>query len=118
MLTRRRFASTLATPFLASGVFAQQQIQGGKTVRLVVPFSAGQGSDLLARAVAQQLTVRWNQPVTVENKPGANGRPRFVYDLPKDFPFNEACIEKSISNDLAHNGAMNCGSNGLGTNSQ
>ena len=73
MLTRRRFASTLATPFLASGVFAQQQIQGGKTVRLVVPFSAGQGSDLLARAVAQQLTVRWNQPVTVENKPGANG---------------------------------------------
>ena len=38
-------------------------------------------------------------------KPGANGRPRFVYDLPTDFPFNEALIEKSFSNDMAGSGA-------------
>lgn len=41
-----------------------------------------------------------------------------MYDLPKDFPFNEAYIEKSLSNDLVHNGATHNGSNGAGTNSQ
>jgi hypothetical protein len=29
--------------------------------------------------------------------PGSQVRPRFIYDLPKDFPFNEVCIQKSIS---------------------
>ena len=28
---------------------------------------------------------------------GSNARPRFVYDLPKDFPFNDICIEKTLS---------------------
>ena len=50
-------------------------------------------------------------------KPGANGRPRFIYDLPKDFPFNEACIEKSFSNDLA-NSAFKSGSHPNGSHSQ
>ena len=47
-------------------------------------------------------------------KPGANGRPRFVYDLPQDFPFNEACIEKSLSNDMGSS-VMKSGSNGNGS---
>lgn len=47
-------------------------------------------------------------------KPGNNGRPRFVYDLPQDFPFNEACIEKSLSNDLSHS-YKKSGSNGNGS---
>ena len=49
-------------------------------------------------------------------KPGAQGRPRFVYELPKDFPFNEACIEKSLSNDLA-NSVLKSGSGGNNSNS-
>ena len=60
-----------------------------------------------------------NRSNTTENqfiKPGTNQRPRFVYDLPTDFPFNEACIEKSLSNDLA-NSAPKSGSHGNGTNS-
>ena len=40
-----------------------------------------------------------------------------MYDLPPDFPFNEACIEKSLSNDLA-NSIMKSGSGGNGSNSQ
>ena len=48
-------------------------------------------------------------------QPGSK-RPRFVYDLPTDFPFNEACIEKSLSNDLANSG-LKSGSNGNGTHS-
>src|SRR5258707_8221566 len=42
-----------------------------KPVRLIEPFGAGGGPDLLARALAQQLSQLWGQPVTWENLPGA-----------------------------------------------
>ncbi|MBN8988709.1 MAG: tripartite tricarboxylate transporter substrate binding protein [Rhizobiales bacterium] len=44
-----------------------------QTIRLNVPFSAGTGPDLLARILSEELRQRWNQPVIVENKPGASG---------------------------------------------
>lgn len=43
-----------------------------KMVRLVVPFTAGGLADVLARGLAQELSIRWSQPVVVENRPGAN----------------------------------------------
>ena len=42
-----------------------------KPVQLIEPFGTGGGPDLLARALAQQLSKLWGQPVTVENIPGA-----------------------------------------------
>jgi len=42
-----------------------------KPVRLIEPFGAGGGPDLVSRALAQKLTELWGQPVTVENIPGA-----------------------------------------------
>src|SRR6476660_1009598 len=42
-----------------------------KPVRLIEPFGAGGGPDLLARALAQKLSELWDQPVTVENVAGA-----------------------------------------------
>ncbi len=42
-----------------------------KPVRLIEPFGVGGGPDLLARALAQQLSQLWGQAVTVENIPGA-----------------------------------------------
>ena len=41
-----------------------------KPVQLIEPFGTGGGPDLLARALAQQLSKLWGQPVTVENIPG------------------------------------------------
>src|ERR1700692_3089133 len=43
------------------------------TIRMIVPFAAGGGTDVLARIVAQNLNSRWGQPVVVENQPGASG---------------------------------------------
>jgi tripartite-type tricarboxylate transporter receptor subunit TctC len=55
---------------------ALAQSDGGfpsRPIRLVVPFGAGGGNDLLARVIAQHLQAKWGQPVLVENKPGAGG---------------------------------------------
>lgn len=55
-------------------------------VRIVVPYSVGIGPDVVARALAQQLTALWGQPVRVENKPGASGILAFaeVRQVPAD----------------------------------
>jgi len=42
-------------------------------VRIVVPFSAGSMTDLLARVIADKLQQRWNKDVIVENRPGLAG---------------------------------------------
>jgi tripartite-type tricarboxylate transporter receptor subunit TctC len=38
-----------------------------------VPFTAGSGSDTIARIISQRLAERWKQAVVVENRPGASG---------------------------------------------
>lgn len=43
-----------------------------KPLRWVVPYSAGGGSDFLARTIGQQLSKQTGQSVVVENKPGGN----------------------------------------------
>jgi tripartite-type tricarboxylate transporter receptor subunit TctC len=50
-----------------------------KLIRIVVPFSAGSGVDVLARVVAEKLSERVAQPVIVDNKTGAAGVIGFDY---------------------------------------
>ncbi|MDZ7921919.1 tripartite tricarboxylate transporter substrate binding protein [Rhodoferax sp.] len=44
-----------------------------KTIRLVVPFTPGGSTDILARAIGQKLTEVWGQSVVIDNVPGAGG---------------------------------------------
>jgi tripartite-type tricarboxylate transporter receptor subunit TctC len=44
-----------------------------KPVKLVVPFTAGSATDILARTFGQKLSEMWSQPVIIENHPGAGG---------------------------------------------
>ena len=57
-----------------------------KPVRIIEPFGAGGGPDLLARALAPELSGLWGQPVTVENHPGAEATaaPALVAKSPAD----------------------------------
>ena len=44
-----------------------------KPVHVIVSFTAGSATDILARTYGQKLSEIWGQPVVVENKPGAGG---------------------------------------------
>ena len=60
-------AGGLALPALA------QEAWPGKPVTIIVPFTPGSSSDIIARALAQRLQVSGGKPVVVENRPGATG---------------------------------------------
>lgn len=71
----------------SSTAFAQSANQlPAKPIRIVVPFSAGALTDIIARIYAEKLSPRIGQPVLVENKPGAGGvvASQFVLKSPAD----------------------------------
>lgn len=71
--TRRtllRFVCALALLGAASGAFAQ----AGKTLRILVGFPPGGGTDAIARILADRLKDELHVPVIVDNRPGAGGQ--------------------------------------------
>ncbi len=64
---------SLALTFSAVNAAAAQDVYPNKLVKLVIPFSPGGSTDLLARSLAERLTETWKQPVIIENRPGASG---------------------------------------------
>jgi tripartite-type tricarboxylate transporter receptor subunit TctC len=69
----RPFRIMLAAALAAFAAAAGAQSYPNKAIRIIVPFTAGGTSDILARALGPHLTTAWGQPVIVENRTGANG---------------------------------------------
>jgi len=61
-------ALAAALALAASPLYAQNWPT--RTVRIIVPYAAGGGTDIVARAVAAKLTEIWGQQVIVDNRPG------------------------------------------------
>lgn len=79
-----RIALTAALTALGSGVFAQDYPT--KSVRILVGFAPGGGTDIMARAVAAKISDSLKQQFVVENRPGANANiaAKLAADAPAD----------------------------------
>lgn len=65
--------SMLAAAAIFQGGGARAQDYPAKTVRIIVPFTATGGTDIMARSLAQRMTESMGQQFIVDNRPGANG---------------------------------------------
>ncbi|NMM76723.1 ABC transporter substrate-binding protein [Rhodococcus sp. SRB_17] len=72
-LPRRLVSVALLASLLPMGSHAQQRSWPAKPVKVVVAFTAGGTTDILARAVAQKLNEKLGQSFMVDNKPGGGG---------------------------------------------
>jgi tripartite-type tricarboxylate transporter receptor subunit TctC len=63
----------LLTLFATGATWAQSDKFPSKPLHIVVPFSAGGVVDSIARIIGEKLSVKYGQPVLIENKTGAGG---------------------------------------------
>ncbi len=67
----------IGAPFLLLAALAMPPVRAqswpAKPVRIDVPFAAGGATDVIARVLAQRLSDKWGQAVTVDNRAGAGG---------------------------------------------
>lgn len=68
---RRAWLRALCVLCLLPGA-APAETYPDKPVRILVPYTAGGPADVLVRALGDKLAGMWNQPVIVDNRPGAN----------------------------------------------
>ena len=72
----RKKSTFIAAAAVVASVFASPvmaQSYPSKTIRLLVPYAAGGGTDAIARVVAQGITAQLGQQVVVENNGSAGG---------------------------------------------
>jgi tripartite-type tricarboxylate transporter receptor subunit TctC len=69
----RILLTAYSTWIFAAAEPASAQQWPSRTIRVIVPFSSGSASDLVARVVSERISTQIGQPVIVENRPGAGG---------------------------------------------
>jgi tripartite-type tricarboxylate transporter receptor subunit TctC len=55
------------------GIAGAQDAYPTRQITLIAPYAAGGSTDLVARVLSEGLKAKFNQPVTVDNRPGGNG---------------------------------------------
>lgn len=73
LIDRKYGVWTAGVAALLFATMAAAQTWPTKPVRVIVPFSPGGGSDVVARMVGQKLSTRIGQPVVIVNQPAASG---------------------------------------------
>src|SRR5688572_33469942 len=66
-------AAVVASALVLFAAAAQAQDFPSKTIRLIAPYAAGGGNDLMARTLAEGMAKILKRPVIVENRAGAGG---------------------------------------------
>ena len=69
----RPLGSLIAVVLSMASPAAFAQAYPSQLIKIIVPFTPGGTSDLLAREVGHNLSADWGQPVVIENRPGAGG---------------------------------------------
>ncbi len=75
----KRFLFVAATALVAASTWAQAPAGGAgqdypnRIIKIIVPFTAGSNTDIMARIVGERLSASMGQAVVVENRPGAGG---------------------------------------------
>ena len=72
-MIKRAFALAAAATLAAAASEASAQAYPNRPVRILVPFPAGAGVDIVARMLGVPLTDLWGQAAVVDNRPGAGG---------------------------------------------
>ena len=101
-LMQRAAAALIAATSLAAGT-ALAQAYPTRPIHMIVPYAPGGPTDILGRAVGQQLTEALGQQVIIDNRPGASGNlgTAQAAKLPADgYNFNMVGISFSVSPSL------------------
>jgi tripartite-type tricarboxylate transporter receptor subunit TctC len=106
------FAAMLALTCTANHATAQEKAEDypSGTIRIVIGFTPGGGSDVAGRVLADKLSAKWGKPVIVENKPGAQGNlaMALVAKAPADgytlaiVPVGNAAVNPSLFRELPY----------------
>jgi tripartite-type tricarboxylate transporter receptor subunit TctC len=73
--TLLQFLLVLAAAGLSTGAAAQASDTAypSRPIRVVVPFTPGSATDIIARVVTPKMAERWGRPVVIDNRPSAGG---------------------------------------------
>jgi tripartite-type tricarboxylate transporter receptor subunit TctC len=108
----RLFAAILAITCAVTSAIAEEKAEDypSGTIRIVIGFSPGGGSDVAGRVIADKMSAKWGKPVIVENKPGAQGNlaMALVARAPADgytlaiVPVGNAAVNPSLFRELPY----------------
>jgi tripartite-type tricarboxylate transporter receptor subunit TctC len=69
--SKRHFAAACIAAVVSAAALAQPYPQ--KPLKAIVPYGVGQATDVMCRVFLDRVRVELNQPIVIENKPGAGG---------------------------------------------
>ena len=107
-LRRRKFLQLIACTSVLSGIsqIARAQVYPSRPVHLIVPFTPGGTTDIVARLVGRWLSERLGQSIIVENRPGAGtnvGTEVVVNAAPDGYTLLVASVASAVNATLYQN---------------